>query len=64
MDKKDPVQTLRKMLAFNAEGKCVNAFLTLSDPTVLQMAYETIKSKAGNMVKGTDDETLDGISVK
>jgi retron-type reverse transcriptase len=33
----------------------------MSDPEVLQLSYETIKSKPGNMVKGTDKETLDGI---
>jgi hypothetical protein len=33
-----------------------DAYLSLGD------AYETIKSNPGNMVKGNDPETLDGIS--
>jgi group II intron reverse transcriptase/maturase len=51
-------------LKWDEEGKCLNAFDLFSDPTMLKAAYESIKSKAGNMVKGTDTETLDGISIK
>ena len=35
----------------------------MSDPQVLRFAYEMIKSNPGNMVKGIDDETLDGINL-
>lgn len=44
------------------EGKCVNAIEVISSPQILKMAYEMIKSNPGNMTKGSDDETLDGIS--
>jgi group II intron reverse transcriptase/maturase len=49
-------------LKYNSEGKCVNAFKKLSNPGTLKLAYESIKSKSGNMVCGTDRETLDGIT--
>jgi hypothetical protein len=55
-------ETITNQLTFNLEGKCTNAFKILSDPQTLKMAYESIKSKHGNMVRGTDKETLDGIS--
>jgi group II intron reverse transcriptase/maturase len=44
------------------DGRCTNAFEVLSEPSVLKMAYERMKSNPGNMVPGTDEETLDGIS--
>jgi retron-type reverse transcriptase len=50
------------MLKYNAEGKCVNAFEVMSQAGILREAYETIKSKSGNMVPGPDKETLDGIT--
>jgi hypothetical protein len=53
---------VRLMLKSNSEGKCVNAFEVLSKPEILKDAYETIKSKSGNMVPGSDKVTLDGIS--
>lgn len=63
-----PVQnqedSIKKRLKFNENGKCINAFQVLSDPLVLKQAYEMIKSKPGNMTKGIDKETLDGISDK
>jgi retron-type reverse transcriptase len=34
------------------------------NPEILKIAYESIKSNPGNMVRGTDKETLDGISEK
>ena len=43
-------------------GKCVNAYEIISNPLTLRTAYEMIKSKPGNMTRGTDTETLDGIS--
>lgn len=54
----DPL-TVRSELRYDKEGKCVNAFEVLKNPVILELAYETIKSKAGNMVKGSDNETLD-----
>jgi group II intron reverse transcriptase/maturase len=48
----------------DADGKCLNAFKILSDPEILHLAYESIKSTPGNMVKGTDEETLDGIDLE
>lgn len=35
----------------------------VSDPELLILAYETIKSKPGNMTPGVDDVTLDGINL-
>lgn len=53
---------IRRRLKFNKSGKCINAFEVLSDARILRIAYDTIKSKPGNMVKGTIPETLDGIN--
>ena len=36
----------------------------ISDPQFLQGCYNEIKSKPGNMTKGTDNSTLDGINKK
>jgi len=36
----------------------------ISNPLFLQGCYNEMKSKPGNMSKGTDDTTLDGISKK
>lgn len=55
---------IRAMIRNDKEGKCINSFLIASDPCILMLAYETIKSKPGNMVIGSDKTTLDGISVK
>lgn len=49
---------IRGRLILDERGKCINAFETLSDPNILRSAYETIKSKSGNMVEGTDKEDL------
>lgn len=59
---KDLTQKIRDKLEYNGEGKCTNAFLVLSDPLILRDAYETIKNKPGNMVVGSDNVTLDGIT--
>lgn len=53
---------IRRQLVYNSQGKCINAFQILSSPEILRRAYETIKSKPGNMTPGADRETLDGIS--
>jgi hypothetical protein len=58
---KDVTSRIRGLLKINKEGLCTNAFQVLSDPATLRDAYETIKNKSGNMVPGTDKETLDGI---
>lgn len=52
---------IRNRLKFDDFGRCTNAFQVASDPRTLRLAYETIKSKAGNMVPGSNPETLDGI---
>lgn len=54
---------IKEQLKFDGEGKCINTFETISDPRTLLLAYNTIKSNSGNMVKGADKETLDGINV-
>lgn len=53
-----------KQLKFDSCGRCTNAFEVIRSVETLKMAYETIKSKPGNMVMGTDRVTLDGISEK
>jgi group II intron reverse transcriptase/maturase len=58
---KDVTSRIRGLLEFDKKGLCTNAFQILSDPVTLRDAYETIKNKSGNMVPGTDKETLDGI---
>jgi retron-type reverse transcriptase len=61
-NEKNVTQTIRQLLEYNQEKRCTNAFLVMSDPRILRLAYETIKSNPGNMVKGTDHLTLDGLS--
>lgn len=53
---------IREMLELQSDGLCTNAFNIISDPRILKAAYLVIKSKPGMMTKGTDNETLDGIS--
>lgn len=36
----------------------------ITDPSFLEKCYREIRSKPGNMTKGTDNETLDGINLK
>lgn len=47
-----------------SEGKPIdrNLISLLSNPTLLEIAYNNIKSKPGNMTHGITPETLDGIS--
>ena len=52
---------LRKMLNYDAEGRCINAFRLATSTDFLKLGYEIIKSKPGNMVRGSDSLTLDGI---
>lgn len=53
---------LRSKIKFDEQGKCTNAYELLSDPMTLVLAYESIKSKPGNMTPGSTKETLDGIT--
>jgi hypothetical protein len=59
-----PADIILARLQKDADGKHTNVFETLSDTKILKLAYETIKSKPGNMVRGSTRETLDGISVE
>ena len=54
---------LRSLLKYDSNGICINAFEIASSPLMLRLAYESIKSKPGNMTKGSIPETLDGISL-
>ena len=60
----DDTKSLREMLVYDIQGRCINAFQVLSDISVLKSAYDVIKSKPGNMTPGVDRETLDGIPVQ
>jgi len=53
---------IRDKLKFDSSGKCINPFEIVCDVNILLLAYNSIKSKPGNMVKGSDKETLDGIN--
>jgi len=53
---------IREQLTFDEAGRCTNAFQVLSKKETLIAAYESIKSKPGNMTLGSDKETLDGIT--
>ena len=52
---------IRRMLKFDQNGKCVNAFQLASSTEFLKLGYDLIKSKPGNMVHGSDRLTLDGL---
>jgi hypothetical protein len=58
-----PAVIIKALLQKDLDGKVSNAFEILTNRKVLELAYESIKSKPGNMVRGTTRETLDGISV-
>nr|ATI20252.1 group II intron reverse transcriptase/maturase [Juglanconis oblonga] len=47
---------------YDEMGRCTNAFKLISDPDLIKLAYGLIKSNPGNMTKGTDNPTLDGLS--
>lgn len=61
-DDKDLSTKVRALLKYDDDGKCNNIFAVLSRVESLSDAYETIKNKSGNMVPGSTEETLDGIS--
>lgn len=55
---------IREKLRFDSEGRCINPFEILSDVNILYLAYNSIKSNSGNMVRGSDKEILDGIDLE
>lgn len=56
-------QIIRSQLLWEYSNyRCINAFQVIMKPETLKIAYETIKSNPGNSVRGTDKETLDGIT--
>lgn len=57
-------ESLEEMLVFDDTGRCNNAFQVITDTEVLMTSYDRIKSNPGNMVQGSDKETLDGITAK
>lgn len=61
------LERLSKLIKINMEDTNHinrNVMNILRDKEVLLAAYQRIKSKAGNMTKGPDSETLDGIDIK
>lgn len=61
-EKIDYHEYLKERLQYDLSGRCTNAFTTLTELYALEMSYNSIRSNPGNMVPGTDKETLDGIS--
>lgn len=61
-NKVDYFGILSHSLKFDDEGKCINAFQALSEIWALKLSYESLKSNPGNMVKGTDKKTFDGLN--
>ena len=57
-----PAEIILSMLRTDPDGKVNNVFEVMSSPQILRLAYETIKSKPGNMVRGVTNQTLDGIT--
>ena len=56
------VNLVKKRIQKDARyGNLINI---ISDTSTLQAAYLAIKGKSGNMTKGLDNETLDGIDLK
>jgi hypothetical protein len=57
------VEVSKRMKKFvNDEGVYYNLNKLLSDPYFLIACYENIKGKPGNMTKGIDNYTLDGLN--
>lgn len=63
-EKKFGSSELREILKYDESGRCINAFQILSDEKFLKISYDTIKSNPGNMVRGSDRKTLDGLPMK
>ena len=57
--------SLKELMEINKDTKHSNTKLIhiLSDPEVLILAYEIIKSKPGNLTPGSDSTTLDNINL-
>lgn len=59
------VETYKKLNKYKSiEGKFYNLNKIIGDPFFLIACYENIKSKPGNMTKGSDNKTLDRINIK
>lgn len=59
------VETSKRLKTFmSKDNKYYNINNLLGDPYFLIACYENIKSKSGNMTKGIDNYTLDGINGK
>ena len=58
------IPKIRKMLKYDQFGRCENAFQLASSVEFLKLGYDLIKSKPGNMVHGSDRQTLDGLPLK
>ena len=58
------LEQLEKLFKDNLKDKKVNKNIMniIKDPDILKVAYSKIKSKPGNMTRGNDSETLDGIN--
>jgi len=61
-NKKNLTEIIRSRLKYDSKGLVINAFQIASNHEILKLAYETIKSKPGNMTTGVDKITLDGIT--
>lgn len=59
-----PAEIILSLLRKGPDDLYTNAFELAASVTVLRLAYEVIKSKSGNMVRGSTGETLDGITVE
>lgn len=60
------IERLETLVRLNRDPNWVNEdiFRLVSSPQLAAMAYERIKSKAGNMTAGEDNVTLDEISLQ
>ena len=57
---------VRKLLEQDkiTDQKYYGVMSKIADPKLLVACYEEIKGKQGNMTRGTDNETLDGLNYK
>ncbi len=68
-DKREKIRSIKKYLENQVingsrDKKYYKLYLILSNSNFLLACYKQIKSKPGNMSKGSNDDTLDGISLK
>lgn len=59
----DRLMALRNLNTFEPDRLNMKLIHVISDLEVLMLAYELIKSKPGNMTKGSTEETLDGLTL-